>query len=186
MIKASFAGAAMLVLAPLSASAQPVLSDESCDLLARLVKQRVHLAATQVSMDRAESSSLRRAIDVAATTRHVCTRTAEITTRAFGEALAALNMQIGWEPPHPGDYCWSGNLDQCYPGLEPGDPRLPANRLAFVYDAWQGVRDAVQSQIPGGAAGGVAVFSVASLDAALASRLGETVEGPLHSSYAGR
>jgi hypothetical protein len=188
MIKASIEAAALLVLAPVAAFARPAAHPDGCAVLASLVKDRVYLAATELSMKRERDLPRSRIVKgrAAAAPRHVCDRTAEITTRAFGEALAILNMAIGWEPPNPGDYCLSGDLSQCYPGLEPGDPRLPASQIAFVYDAWRGVRDAVRSQMPAGSARGVAVFSTASLDAALALRLGQSVEGPLWSSYRAR
>ncbi|MGH7130202.1 MAG: hypothetical protein ACREIV_16655, partial [Planctomycetaceae bacterium] len=117
--------------------------------------------------------------------RQWCRNTIEVTTRAFTQALAALNMPVRWnEPRDPGDYCLSGDLSQCYPGPYPGRPTLPPNRLAFVYDAWQGVRNAVASQMPIGTTGNVAAFTTASLSAALSSHLDAAVDGPLYLNYA--
>lgn len=181
MNKGYLAIALLLMLAPAVGAAQPLRSNEACAVLDKLVKKHVWLAATQISMERASVS--RRPSDIRPATRHACRRTVEVATRAFGEALAALSMPIGWEPPNPGDYCLSHYLSQCYPGPVPGEPALPPGSLAFVYDAWQGVRDAIQAQMPRGGAHGVAVFSPGSLDAALASRLSESVEGPLYSRY---
>lgn len=170
----------LLVLAPFATPAQPMLSNEDCDVLEKLVKRHVWLAATEIRI-RPAKRSLRLA-DTGLARRHICRRTPEVTTRAFGEALAALNMSIFREPPNTGDYCSSGDLDQCYPGRMPDQPHLPGTRLAFVYDAWQGVRDAVQAHVKAGS-GGVALFSGASLDAALNRSLAESVEGPLHARY---
>jgi hypothetical protein len=86
-------------------------------------------------------------------------------------------MVIGWEPPDPGDYCLSGDLSQCYPGLD--DPHVPRSGLAFLYETWHGVSSAVQSLMPAGSTAGVAVFSEASLDEALASQLDRSVAAPL-------
>lgn len=173
----------LLALAPVAAPAEPMLSNEDCEVLEKLVKRHVWLAATEIRIQPAQRSL--RLADTDADARHVCRRTAEVTTRAFGEALAALNMPIFWEPPNPGDYCWSGDLDQCYPRGRPGRTRPWGGKLAFVYDAWQGVRNAVQSQVKPGS-GGVAVFSAGSLDVALDRSLAESVEGPLHSRYRSR
>lgn len=180
MKQVNLACALLLVLAPFATPAQPVPSNDDCDVLEKLVKQHVWFAATEIRIQPAKRSL--RLADTGSASRHVCPRTPEVTTRAFGDALAALGMSIFWEPPNPGDYCWSGDLDQCYPEGRPGQPRLPGARLAFVYDAWQGVRDAVRSHVKAGS-GGVAVFSAASLDAALDRSLAESVEGPLHSRY---
>lgn len=182
MHKFCIAAALLVVAVPLAATAQPVLSNEDCAVLDELVRKHVWFAATE---SRGERPVRALGAMVGATRRHVCRRTVEVTTRAFTEALASLNLSIGWEPPNPGDYCLSGDFDQCYPSGRPGGRHLPAGRLAFVYDAWQGVRDAVRSHmLPGGA--DVSVFSAASLDDALAARIGERVEGPLHARYAPR
>lgn len=169
------------LLAPVPSFAQPWLSNEDCDVLAKAVRQHVWLAATEAKLDQSEPPVATLAIG--ATDRLVCRRTVETTTRAFRESLGTFNLSIGWEPPNPGDYCLSGDLSQCYPEVGPF-PRIPATRMAFVYEAWHGVRDAVQSLMPHGATGGVAVFSASSLDAALSARLRQSVQAPLHARLA--
>jgi hypothetical protein len=166
--------AALLLLAASAAGAQPWLSKEDCDVLAKSVTRHVWLAATE---PRLAASARAGTADLGGTERRICRFPAEVTTRAFGEALAAFNLAIGWEPPDPGDYCLSGDLEQCYPNVAP-EPRVSAGQLAFVYEAWQGVRAAVRSFTPAGS--GAAVFTADALDAALRTELGASVATPLY------
>lgn len=185
MAKGKIATGVVLLLASISTFAQPGRSDDGCALLGKLVRNSVHLAATQYGLERPRHrlAGGARAGIAAATPRQVCSNTTEATTRAFRQALAGLNLQIRWNAPmNPGDYCLSADLSQCYPGSESGD-RIAPNLLAFVYDAWNGVRHGVASQMPFGAASGVSQFTAASLDSALSSSLSRSVDGPLYSSY---
>jgi hypothetical protein len=188
MAKGKFATAVFLVLASFAAYAQPGRSDDGCALLGQLVRNSVHLAATQFGLESPRQRLAARArsgVAPAVANRKVCRNTTEAATRAFREAIAGLNMSIRWNAPMDrGDYCLSHKLSQCYPGWEPGDP-VPGNQLAFVHDAWKGVRRGVESQMPFGGANGVSQFTAESLDAALAAQLSETVDGPLYSSYSG-
>lgn len=165
-----------LLLAAAAVSAQPRLSNEDCEILAQAVKDHVWRAATEAKLERAAPRPL--AMPLGGSSHRVCRRTAEVTTRAFTEALALFGLTIGWEPPDPGDYCLSVHREQCYPGVD--DPLVPHARVAFVYEAWLGVRGAVESLMPAGSAGNVAVFSKASLDQALASHLDRSVAAPLY------
>jgi hypothetical protein len=185
MAKRTFA-TALLLLASATSSGQPSRPDDGCAVLRQQVQNGVYAAAMQFEVDRAGLSNGRNSLSPSLARKQLCRNTVEATTRAFGEALAALNMRVTWnEPMNPGDYCLSGDLSQCYPGPRPGEPMLPPNRLAFVYDAWQGVRQAVASQMPLGTTSNIAAFTPASLDAALSANLNATVEGPLYSGYAG-
>ncbi len=157
-----------------AAAAQPELSNEDCEVLAKTVREYVWRAATEA---KPAPSAVRPLAAAFGGDRRVCRRTAEVTTRAFTQAFRSFSLAIGWEPPDPGDYCLSGDLSQCYPGLD--DPSVPRSRLAFVYEAWHGVSSAVQSLMPAGSAGGVAVFSEASLEQALAAQLDRSVAAPL-------
>ena len=163
-----------LLLVAAAAGAQPALSDDDCELLAKAVREHVWRAATEAKPRPAVAGPLAAAFGAE---RRVCRRTAEVTTRAFTQAFRSFGMVIGWEPPDPGDYCLSGDLSQCYPGLD--DPHVPRSRVAFVYETWHGVSSAVQSLMPAGSTAGVAVFSEASLDEALASQLDRSVAAPL-------
>lgn len=186
MVKERFATGVVLLLASVSTFAQPGRSDGGCALLGELVRDSVYLAATQFGLEHpGQRLDVRTqpGIAPAIASPEVCSNTTETATRAFRHGLAGLNLQIRWNPPmDPGDYCLSVDLSQCYPGWEPGD-RIAPNLLAFVYDAWKGVRRGVESQMPFGAASGVTRFTAASLDTALSSHLSESVDGPLHSSY---
>lgn len=188
MAKGKFAAAIVLLLASATSYGQPSRSDDGCAVLRQLVQNGVHAAATQyevnTSRNRTSLSGRRSRIGLPIARRQVCSNTTEVATRAFSQALAGLNMQVKWNGPmNPGDYCLSGDLSQCYPGGEPGVPMLPPNWLAFVYDAWKGVRNAVASQMPFGTASGVSNFTSASLASALSSNLNASVDGPLYSSY---
>jgi hypothetical protein len=186
MAKGTFATAILLVLAAATTFAQPSRPGDGCAVLGRLIENGVHAAATAFAAHRVGQEHGRMGISPSGARRQLCGSTAEVTTRAFSQALAVLNMSVRWNGPmDPGDYCLSGDLSQCYPGPRAGEPMLSPNHLAFVYDAWKGVRNAVASQMPLGTASGVSSFTPASLESALSSNLGETVDGPLYSGYAG-
>jgi hypothetical protein len=188
MAKRTFASAAFLVFL-LATHAQTARAGDGCDGLKERVRTNVYGSATEFATD-----DLGRGIDATGRTgavgstlsgRQTCVDTAEATTGAFSEALAALNMPVTWNssPMSAGDYCLSHDLRQCYPSQHPLHPSLPPNHVAFIYDAWAGVRNGVTSQMPFGTATGVSQFTVESLDAALSSSLKAYVDGPLYSSY---
>lgn len=189
MIKGRFAAGILLLLASVTTMAQPERSDDGCGLLEELVRQSVYLAATQSGLEPPLYQLVQDATrDIAppVARRYVCSSTTEAATRAFTEALAGLNMQVSWnlDPPlDRGDHCLSHYLDQCYPDRKPGDATLTPNRLAFVYDAWKGVRRALQSQMPRSTPGGISAFTSGSLESALSASLSRSVDGPLHASY---
>ena len=182
MAKGKIAAGVVLLLAGSGTLAQPARAADGCSLLDTLVQESVYRAATgyrpALRQDKAGSPSR----GGAPVYRHACPRTVEVTTSAFTRAMATLGLAVGWQPPHPGDFCWSGDLSQCYPDRSPDGPGLPPNQLAFVYDAWKGVRHAVTSHMPQGPSG-VATFTAESLEASLRSNLQSTVEGPLHLGY---
>ena len=164
--------------------------EEGCALLEELVQASVHAAATDFLPAPDSRGPAREnarhpgAVAEVYSGLLTCRATVEAVTRAFGRALWGLGMPVAWNfPPHPGDFCWSGNLDHCYPGGAPGVPALPPERLAFVHDAWKGVRQAVAVHMPRGAAGGVASFSESSLAGELSTSLRASVEGPLYLAY---
>jgi len=188
MAKRIFASAAFVAFL-LATYAPAARADDGCDVLKEKVRTNVYASATEFATD-----NLARGIDATGRTGAVgstlsggqsCINTAQATTRAFSEALAALNMPVTWNisPTNPGDYCLSHDLRQCYPSQHPFSPSLPPNHAAFIYDAWTGVRKGVTSQMPFGTATGVSQFTPESLDAALASSLKAYVDGPLYSSY---
>lgn len=168
----------------LVAQGGPARAEDGCQVLEELVRDSVRASATEYGgAGHARGARLRGragAVGSTFTGRQVCANTSEVTTRAFGEALAALNMRVTWNrgPMDPGDYCLSGDLSRCYPSHSPSLPAMSSNQLAFVYDAWKGVRSAVASQMPFGTAAGLSQFTPGSLDAALDSSLGVAMDRP--------
>ena len=192
MAKGTFAIAVVLATAFGAANASTANAADGCDILEELVRKSVHASATEYRTDgpAPRTLSFGRGGSVGSTVsgNQACPNTAEVTTRAFSQALGALNMPIAWNrrgPMDPGDYCLSGDLIQCYPSQYPLHPSLPPHRLAFVFDAWKGVRTAVAAQMPFGSATGFAQFTSDSLEIALSSNLRSSVDGPLYSSYQG-
>lgn len=184
MAKGNIATGLVLLLAASVTLAQPARAEDGCSILERVVRESVFRAATDdkpaLPQGKADSSFQ----NGTQAYRQACVRTVEVATGAFTRAMADLGLSIGWYPPHPGDFCWSGDLSQCYPGPRPGEPALPPDQLAFVYDAWRGVQNAVISHMRQGSSSGVATFTEESLEAALWSNLQLTVEGPLYLGYA--
>ena len=192
MAKGKFAITAVLATAFGAADASTANAADGCDILEELVRKSVHASATEYRTDRpaTRTRSFGRAGSVGSTVsgNQACPNTAEVTTRAFSQALGALNMPIAWirrGPMDPGDYCLSGDLSQCYPSQYPLHPSMPPHQLAFVFDAWKGVRTAVAAQMPFGTATGFVQFTSDSLEIALSSNLRSSVDGPLNSSYQG-
>lgn len=182
MAKGNIAAGFVLLLAASVTLAQPASSDDGCSTLAALVRESVHRAATEHKPELPQKIAT--GLQARALTyRQGCRRTVEATTGAFTRVLADLGLIIGWHAPHPGDYCWSGDLTRCYPGPAPGDSALPPNQLAFVYDSWKGVQNAIVSHMRQGTASGASTFTTESLETALWSNLQLTVDGPLYFSY---
>jgi hypothetical protein len=183
MAKGKLAAGLLLLAAGSVTLAQPARAADGCSLLETLVQESVHRAATEyrpvLRQDKTELS-LRSSVTAY---QQACRRTVKVTTSTFTRAMARLGITIGWYPPHRGDFCWSGDLRQCYPDRSPDGPGIPPNQLAFVYDAWKGVRNAVMSHMQQGSSG-VATFTAESLEASLRSNLQSTVEGPLYLGYA--
>jgi hypothetical protein len=184
MAKGNIATGLVLLLAASVTLAQPARAGDGCSILERVVQESVYRAGTDYKPalpQRKTDSSFK---DGTLAYRQACVRTVGVTTGAFTRAMADLGLSIGWYPPHPGDFCWSGDLSQCYPGPTPGEPALPPDQLAFVYDAWKGVQNAVVSHMRQGPSSGVSTFTEESLEASLWSNLQLTVEGPLYLGYA--
>jgi hypothetical protein len=184
----------ILALAAILAATHTVEANaaDGCTILEDLVKRSVHASATEYyprqPARRVHSFARGGSVGSTVTGKQACPNTAEVTTRAFSRALAGLNMPISWNrrgPMNPGDYCLSGDLSQCYPSQYPLYPSMGPHQMAFVYDAWKGVRRAVAAQMPFGTAAGLAQFNPDSLEVALSSSLQTSVDGPLYSSYQG-
>jgi hypothetical protein len=190
MAKGILATAALLSVA--AVSTVPAHADSGCEVLKELVKTSVYASATEFAGDRpmlrVHTSGRSGAVGSILSGRQACGSTIEATTEAFSESLASLGMPVAWnhQPPMDrGDYCLSHDIRQCYPSQSPLFPSLSPNQLAFVHDAWKGVRDAVASQMPYGPASNLSQFTGGSLDSALGQNLRSSVDGPLYSSYQG-
>ena len=172
-------------------SAIPAQADDGCDVLKELVRTSVRTLATEVALDHSSvrAYSPDRSGSVGSTTAgpQSCGSTIEATTKAFSDALASLNMPVSWNRNQVGrdDYCPGDDLHQCYPSQYALLSSMRPSQLAFVHDAWMGVRRAVASQMPFGTASGLSQFTFGSLDAALARSLRTSVEGRLHPVYQG-
>lgn len=185
------AGCLLLAFAA-GAEAQGTGSEDGCTVLGELVEASVRAAATQYELTpaglegavgaRVDGRGGRVASTVAG--RQVCGATVETVTRAFSRGMAALDLSVSWNfPPQPGGYCWSGDLGRCYPSADPMMPGPAPARLAFVYDAWNGVSRAVASRMPRGTGGGLSAYTEASLAEALSLHLARSVHGPLYEAY---
>lgn len=187
MAKKTFA-AAFLAL-PLPVHAAVALAEDGCSLLQELVTANVYAAATEFAPDDSPASSGATERPGASTSSggHSCPDTARATSEAFGAVLATLGMPVTWTGSvmSPRDYCPGHDLARCYPSQHPFNPSLPPNHVAFIHDAWFGIRKGVASQMPLGVAADMAQFTPESLDAALASSMEEYVAGPMYSSYQG-
>ena len=189
MAKKILASAAGFLLLLTTAHGNVAHAGDGCAVLRELVRNSVHASAIEYGVNRrvAVAPSYRRDGAVGSTRagRLACANTAEEASRAFTEALGALNMPVAWNkgPMNPGDYCLSSDLRHCYPSQDPLSPMLSPEQVAFVGGAWKGVRRAVASHMPFGTANGLSRFTSGSLDAALASNLNASVDGPLYSSY---
>ena len=94
----------------------------------------------------------------------VCTQTSRTVSKAFSTAMISIGADFRWEdaPPHPGDYCLSGFLEQCYPDRYP---------LQSPVSSWIAVSATVQRAMPLGVASDQSVFSQGALRLALRSAL---------------
>ena len=90
----------------------------------------------------------------------VCAQTSQTVSKAFSAAMISVGADFRWDdaPPHPGDYCLSGFLEQCYPGRYP---------LQSPVGKWGAVSGTVQRAMPLGVASDQSVFSREALRRAL-------------------
>ncbi len=186
MAKRRMATALVLLLAASVTLAQPARGVDGCATLQKLLRESVYRAATH---DKPVLPRGKAALSLQGNSpiyRLACPRTVEVATRAFTRAMSDLGVSIGWYPTHRGDFCWSGDLSQCYPGSRPGEPLPPPDQREFLYDAWKGVQSAVLAHMGRGSSGGWTTFTEKSLEAALWSNLQLAVEGPPCAGYARR
>ena len=188
MANRTFGTARFLAAVFVTALGQTAHAIDGCEVLRELVKASVH-TATDSRADHgttfARWPEQSGAVGSTMSGRQLCASTAQVTSRAFGQALAAFNIAVTWngKPMDPGDTCRSHDLRQCHPSAYPLAPSPSPNQLAFVEYAWEGVRKAVASQMPYGTASGLAEFTSESLASAFSSNLNRSAEGPLYSRH---
>ena len=78
--------------------------------------------------------------------------------------MISVGADFRWDdaPPHPGDFCLSVFLEQCYPGRYP---------LQSPVGSWSAVSGTVQRAMPLGVASDQSVFSQGALRLALRAAL---------------
>lgn len=109
---------------------------------------------------------------------NICYQTARTVTGAFTAALAGMNIEVRWGyyPPHPGDYCMSGDLSQCYPDRYPLSTGTIGGRY-FVADSWRAVQQTVTARMQLGTASDTSRFSPHGLSTALGRALEQNRSG---------
>ena len=163
MAKRNFAA---LMLASIAAAAFPVnvradqafAGADGCTVLSQIVYSEVTAAAWGGPP---VSSSVGEAFSADVST---CNRTARTVSKAFALAMTNVGSDIYWRYPSedPGDYCWSGFLDQCYPRRAP---------LGADADTWMAVSATIRYAMPSGPASDQSIFSGGAMRQALRSVL---------------
>lgn len=164
MNKRDFAAFMLAGICALAISGQPRAESsrrhaEGCAALAEIVHSEVTAAIWQgphaLALGPDELSTHRIA---------VCAETSRTVTAAFGAAMASVGADFRWDntPPHPGEYCLSGFLEQCYPDRHP---------LQSPVSSWSAVSATVQRAMPLGVASDQSVFSEGALRLALRTEL---------------
>ena len=156
------------------APAQQPGSVDGCAVLGELV-------VTELALSRwfGKGSSGLLLEDAAATDVIICNQTARAVTAAFTSALAGMNIDVSWGyfPPHPGDYCMSGDLSQCYPDRYPLSGRAFGSR-SFVVDSWRAVQTTVIASMPLGTASDTSRFSTRGFSTTLSRSLEQNTHRP--------
>lgn len=178
MAKGNFAKGGVAILVAFTLAESPCLADENgCAVLADRVKSVIAAAMHDQELKSAAiGADYHGRVAVAArpaTRRYTCNSTAAVASRAFAEAVAGLDVRLSWNGDwlRPGDVCLSHYLSQCYPSNDPMRPLPSPREFAFVQKAWQGVAQALASQMPYGFRGDLTSFDDESLADALRAEL---------------
>lgn len=132
---------------------------DGCADLAQLVYSEVTGAAWTSPADHAPPLGDTTRADIS-----ICNRTARTVGKAFALAMTSIGSEVYWTYPSgdPGDYCWGGFLDQCYPQRPP---------LGVEADTWAAVSGTIRHAMPRGPATDQSVFSRSAIRQALRSAL---------------
>ena len=132
---------------------------EGCTVLAEIVYSEVTAAIWRGPHALGSVSDERASHGIA-----VCAQTSRTVSKAFSAAMISVGTDIRWDdaPPHRGDFCLSGFLEQCYPDRYP---------LQSPVGSWSAVSATVQRAMPLGVASDQSVFSQGALRLALRAAL---------------
>ena len=179
MSRRNFARLAILLCALTSAGTSARADDAGCAVLAEWVKAAVAAATGRRDPELFDGPGTGSRLRPTPSGRYTCSATAAVASRAFGEALRALNLRVAWNGDWTGSggYCLGHDLDQCHPSHDRFSALPPPDEFAFVQRTWRDLRRALASQMPFGFVGDLSSFNDASLDAALSTELGTFVSG---------
>ena len=132
---------------------------EGCTVLAEIIYSEVTAAIWRGPHALGSVSDERSSHGIA-----VCAQTSRTVSKAFSTAMLSVGADIRWDdaPPHRGDSCLSGFLEQCYPDRYP---------LGSPASSWSAVSATVQRAMPLGVASDQSLFSQGALRLALRAAL---------------
>jgi len=148
MAKRKFAALliALLIGIPVSDAQSQVtpISVDGCAKLARVIYSEVSASAIY-----GPGKSGPWLIDLDHGDISVCTHTAKTVSTAFTSAMLSAGFDVDWrrDDDHPGDYCWSGFLSQCYPDRYPLSSQMFNTESSFVQRSWAAVSQAVMREM---------------------------------------
>ena len=162
MAKRNFAAFLVASIIVVSANVRAELvfaGADGCAVLAEIVYSEVTAAAWGGSPVPSAPDGRTLRADVS-----VCNDTTRAASKAFALAMTDIGSDVFWGYPSadPGDYCWSGFLEQCYPQRAPLD--VQAN-------TWVVVSETIRYAMPSGSASDQSVFSGSAMRRALRSAL---------------
>lgn len=161
-----FASIAALALSSNARAQNDFVGTDGCAVLAKIVYTEITSLALYGS--RGQIAMLEESRDAGIV---VCNDTARTISKAFASAMTNLGTPVRWGYPSidPGDVCWSGFLDQCYPDR---------NRLGNIANTWSVISGTVNRAMPNGIATDQSIFRPVTLRLALRSELrkGEAIE----------
>ncbi len=141
MAKRNFAALMLASIAALAVTnnaraQEPFIGVDGCAVLAQLVYAEVTAAAWYRSSSHRPWMSKPRATEIT-----VCNQTTRTVSKAFTSAMTSVGAEVRWGYPSddPGDYCWSGFLDQCYPDR---------SRLGASANTWSAVSRTILRAMP--------------------------------------
>jgi hypothetical protein len=162
MAKRNFAAMLIVIVIAISSGVradQAFVGVDGCAVLAQLVYTEVTAAAWDDSPVPSLSNDETSSADIS-----VCSSTARTVSEAYALAMTTIGSDVFWDYPSadPGDYCWSGFLDQCYPRRAP---------LGARADSWTAVSATIRYAMPLGLASDQSVFSTRVMRKALRAAL---------------